>query len=162
MTLKVPETCKVFLAGWALDTRATRCLNPQVLMDPAPRSRENIRLPGRGYLPRPAIIEQRTVDLDILVDGKWTYGSGSGSYADPAAGAQSHVQFLENYIYKAAESGNLIDAEVRDTATGQDRRGKVQLNDMVFTSGTGGRLRVVTFEVLLPFGELPLLPLSSS
>jgi hypothetical protein len=150
--LHVPDTCLVYLAGQALDTAGTRCLNPQVLMDPAPKARENILLPGYGYLPRGFNTDQRTVDIDVLVDG--TYSRAGTLNADPVAGAQVTIDWLEENVYYAEETGDTVAAEVRDTASGVTRGGRVQINDMTYTSGSGDRLRVITFEVLLPLGRL--------
>lgn len=156
MSLPSPTWDLVTLNGVDLQTPAWLCLNSNVLLSAAPRSRSNSRLAGvAGEVGRRATINSRTVDLNVLVTGQ--VDPTGVAFPDPIEGLEANIAALQASVYDVTEADDGAVSIAVERRSGEIRAGRVQLND--FVPGNGIANCVVAIEVLILGGTL--LPVGS-
>lgn len=152
MSLPHPSWNLVTLNSINLDTGGRISMNSHVLTQRAPRRRKNRTRPGvGGQLGSKWFRDPRDVQLQVFLDGRWTY-SGSAA-ADPIEAVEDHVLYLATNILDAAgDSEGAVTCTVTGRKSGRSFTGPVQVNDLVHEPGLGAQ--VVTFDITLLRGQL--------
>lgn len=152
--LPEPEFASVSLNAIELDAPGRVTLNSYVLMDGAPRRRNNRVRPGvDGEYGGTAYKTTRDVSLEVYLDGRWD--SAGTPAAEPIAAVASHLIYLRQNILDAVGDAEGSVACIVDSAVaGITHEGQVQVNDLVAEAGIGAQ--VVTFELTMIRGELDI------
>lgn len=133
-----------------LDAPGRSVTNSNVLMNAAPKRRSNrVRAGVAGRKGAPGFPDQRTVDVEILLDGRFDANGDPSDDRDDAC--ESHFLYLRQELIESLEDDEgCVECVVSSNVA--DYSGPVQIDNMEFLPFRGDWM--VFLEVTIPAGAL--------
>ena len=153
--LETPEWGLVSLAGVSLHTDAWQCVNSYLLMDRAPKRRNNTIRPGAaGVRGKTGYPDEIIVELEVSLIGDYTRTGAIN--ADHIRGEEENYLYLVENIYEAlTDWEDAVQAIVTSRISGVTYEGPVQINRMWREDAIQGS-SCVKMEVGMIRGELAI------